>query len=1062
MDVSLILRQRRHEQSGGLPALRFLLAGIGLALFSVALVALVGVAALLTFYSTFARDLPSAEEIQQLSTQSFETTRLYDRTGRELLWEIVPPDTGLRSYVPLSEIPETLRNATIASEDKTFYTNLGGVNWEGFARAVLGELTGQDAGGGSSISQQLVRNVIMPFDERVDRSQVRKIKEIVLAIELSRQYPGIEGRNQILEWYLNNIFYGRMAYGVEAAAQTYFGKPVSELTLPEAAMLVPIGNSPAMNPIDAPEQAKRRQEIVLDLMAEQGYLTEEQVEAAKQTPLVVASTVKDMKTPHWVIYVRDRLIEQFGSNQVYGGGLQVVTTIDLNKQRMAETAAREHIAEIAEERNAHNAAVVILDAKRAEILAMVGSLDYEDDSIDGQVNMALSPRQPGSSFKPFTYVTGFMQGYTPATMLMDVRTSFPNDPHAPYVPENYSRRFSGPVLVRDALARSLNVPAVAMMHKVGLSNVLDTAHAMGISTLRRPISEYGLSLTLGGGEVRLLDMAYAFSVFGNNGQMRGVPVPAERQEPGFRKLDPVAVLSVTGPDGQVLYEYGQPFRQQVIEPQVAYLITDILSDNQARIAGFGPDNALELEERPAAAKTGSTNNFRDGWTVGYTPQYVVGVWVGNTGYEEMVNAPGARTAAPIWQRVMKELHNGLPVEPFTRPEGLVTAVVDGESGRLPTDASPWRKQEIFVEGTVPTESDDIHRIYRICRTSGKLATIDCPPSEVDEVVFSIYPPDAADWVREQEIPQPPTEYCDLHGASLTSADLSITSPKLFGGVGGIVPIEGNARVGGQQRYWLQVGRGMDPSEWIPVGPEHGHSVANGVLESWDTTGLEDGLYTLKLSAMTDAGLREFTTPVRLDNTPPEVAVINPNPDPERTEQITYVIGKDEWINIQVDAVDNQVMDRVEFYMDDELLGSATVAPYTLRWTLELLEPSVSFDLPAPVVESDGERTVRREVLRQEDQVVYRETIEHGGLITVTDIVRVTHDSGYTLTWSTGQQVIQYGDEYTETHAIYAIAYDAAGNETKSEPALAHVIPKERAKLEIPDAFLPTPSPEDEE
>jgi len=1058
MYVSLIWRQRRRERSGGLPALRFLLAGIGLALFSSALAVLVGAGALLAVYSTFARDLPSAEEIQQLSTQSFETTRLYDRTGKVLLWEIIPPDAGLRSYVPLGSIPESLRNATIASEDKTFYSsvaNWGSVNWMGFARAVWGELTGKDVGGGSSISQQLVRNVIMPFDERVDRSQVRKIKEIVLAIELSRQYPGIEGRNQILEWYLNNIFYGNMSYGVEAAAQTYFGKSVSELTLPEAAMLVPVGNSPALNPIDAPEQAKRRQEIVLDLMAEQGYITEEQAYAAKQTKLVIASNVKDMVAPHWVFYVRDRLIDQFGSDQVYKGGLQVITTIDLRKQAMAEAAAREHIAHIADEHNAHNAAVVILDAKTAEILAMVGSLDYEDAGIDGQVNMALSPRQPGSSFKPFTYATAFMQGYTPATMLMDVRTSFPNAPHPPYVPENYSRRFSGPVLVRDALARSLNVPAVAMMHKVGLRNVLDTAHAMGITTLRRPVSEYGLSLTLGGGEVRLLDMVYAFSVFDNNGQMRGVPVPAELQEPGFRKLDPVAVLRVTGPDGQVLYEFGQPFRQQVIQPQVAYLITDILSDNQARLPAFGANNALELEGRPAAAKTGSTNNFRDGWTVGYTPQYVVGVWVGNADYEEMVNAPGARTAAPIWQRVMTELHRGLPVEAFTRPEGLVTAVVDGVSGKLPTNASPWRKQEIFIEGTVPTETDDIHRVYRICRASGKLATIDCPPNEVDEVVFSVYPPDAADWVREQKIPQPPTEYCDLHGASLASADLSITSPKLFQGVSDVVLIEGNARVDGQQRYWLQVGEGMDPSQWLPVGPEHGHSVSNGVLEYWDTTGFTDGLYTLKLSAVGNAGLREFTLAVRLDNEPPEVEIINPTDDPSNPDDNVYVMGRDEWINIQVDAVDNQVMDRVEFYMDDELLGSSTVAPYTLGWTLKLLRPSVSFDLPAPIVETDGDRTVRKEVLHEDDQLIYRETIQQGGLITVTDIVSLTHASGYTLTWSTGLQVVQAGDAYTETHVIQAIGYDAAGNETKSKPVLVHVIPKERDKIVITEAALPT-------
>jgi len=1045
MYVSLIRRQRRHKASGGLPAFRLLLAGAGLLFFTAFLAIVGGAAAGLVMYSTFARDLPSPEEIQLRSTQSFETTRLYDRTGEVLLYEIVPPDTGWRTYVPLSDIPEDLRNATIASEDKTFYDNVanwGGVNWTGVARAVWGEITGEDAGGGSSITQQLVRNVLMPFDERVDRSQVRKIKEIVLSIELSRQYPGMEGRNQILEWYLNNIPYGNMAFGVEAAAQTYFGKSVSELSLAESAMLVPVGNSPALNPIDAPEEAKSRQEIVLDLMYLQGYITAEEAYAAKQEILIIAPDVKGMLVPHWVFYVRDRLITQFGSEAVYGGGLQVITTIDLETQAMAEDVARETVAGFNESLNANNAAVVVLDTKTAEILAMVGSLDYNDRSIDGQINMALSPRQPGSSFKPFTYAAAFMQGYTPATMLMDVRTSFSDWPNpAPYVPENYSRRFNGPILLRDALARSLNVPAVAMMNKVGIQSVLDTAHAMGISTLRS--ASYGLSLTLGGGEVRLLDMAYAFSVFANNGQMRGIPVPADRQEAGFRKLDPAAILQVTSSDGQVLYEYSQPYRQQVIQPEVAYLITDILSDDQARIPGFGANSALTLDGRPAGVKTGTTNNYHDGWAVGYTPQYVVGVWVGNTDYQAMENAPGARTAAPIWQRVMTNLHADLPVEAFERPAGLVTAVVDGVSGKLPTAASPWRKQEIFIEGTVPTEYDDIHRVYRICRASGKLATVDCPAEEVDEVVYSVYAPEAADWVREQEIPQPPTEYCDVHGASLANAELSITSPRQFSGVSGIVAIEGNARVGGQGSYSVQVGQGLYPSEWLPVGPEHGHTVENGMLELWDTTGL-NGLYTIKVTSVGGAGVHEHTVSVRVDNQPPAVVIIHP------TDNAVYSLEKDEWINIQLLVEDDQAMDRVEFYMNGELLGFSTVAPYTLRWTLALLRPSVNFDLAEPIIEVDGERIIRKEVVFEDGRQIYRETVQEGEEITVTEVTRASDGSGYV--WSTGQRVSQAGG-YTETHVIYVIAYDSAGNETKSEPVRVHVTPEER------DGGIPIIEPE---
>ena len=1048
-------------------ALRFALLVLGVVpLFMIGCIAAVA-GALYVVYYAYAQDLPSPEEVGRLSIETFETTRIYDRTGQHLLFEVIDPDTGRRTWVALSSIPEHLRNATIAMEDKTFYdetlwTNFAGINVEGVLRAAWGEIRGQYAGGGSSIPQQLVRNVIMTFEERMERSYLRKLKEMVLSIELTRRYPGVEGRDKILEWYLNNIFYGRYAYGVDGAARTYFDKSVEDLTLAEVAMIVPLGQMPGLNPIDRPEEAKDRQEIVLDQMYLQGYITAEEAWAAKQEPLVIAPPGFDIVAPHFALYVRDLLKETYGNDAIYWAGLQVITSIDLEVQEEVTEFAREHIHTYGPEHNARNAAVIVLDARTAEIKAMLGSLDYRDESIDGRVNMAISPRQPGSSFKPFTYATAFAQGYTPATMLLDVRTSFPDPPSpVPYVPENYSRRFHGPLLTRRAFACSYNVPAVAMLHRVGTMNVVDTAHMMGITTLNE--ARYGLSLTLGGGEVTLLDMAYGFSVFANGGTMLGEPVPSERFKPGYRRLDPVSILKVTDAKGKVLYEHKGPQRQEVIRPEVAFLITDILSDDQSRIWAFGTDSPLTLKDRPAAAKTGTTNDYHDGWTIGYTPQYVVGVWVGNADYSPMDKAPGVRAAGPIWQAMMEWLHDGLPVENFVRPPGIETAIVDGTSGKLPTEHSPWRMQEIFIKGTVPTEVDDVHRPFRICNRSGKLATVYCPPDEVEEVVFEIYPLKAEDWVREQEMPRPPKEYCDLHGPNLANSDVAIVTPRLFEIVREVVPVVGNAKPGGLQKHWLEYGEGMDPESWSRVGPEHGHRVDNNVLENWDTQDL-NGLYTLRLSVLDGGNLRQSPVQVLVDNISPTVKILLAELEPEKR---IFELDGDEWINIQVAAEDNVSMDRVEFYLDDQPLGFTTVAPYTLRWTLAMSDvtPIYDFAPPTPVemmvgeeiIETEvittgesiiythlvqrGEEIIKTEVITTEESAVYTHSIQRGETITMTQVISSPEGLSYVMTWPTGRAIISDTIGYTETHAIHVVAFDTAGNEMESDPVTVYVIHK---------------------
>jgi len=859
----------------------------------------------------------------EASARAFETTKIYDRTGKVLLYEVIDPAAGDRTWVPLERIPLVLRQATIAIEDRSFYENPG-INPRGLLRALWVNLRGggEMIQGGSSITQQLVKNTLIDPQERYQRSYSRKLKEILLALELSRRYT----KDQILEMYLNTNFYGNLAYGVEAAAQIYFGKHVWELNLAEAAMLAAIPQFPTLNPIDAPEAAKRRQEVVLEAMVKEGYITPEEAAAAKATPIQIRRRPAerfDIKAPHFSIYVRRWLEERFGADRVNRGGLRVYTTLDWDLQRYAEETVRRHIAKLkAEGRNVHNGALVAIRPRTGEILAMVGSADYWDETIDGRFNVAVDGlRQPGSAFKPFTYAALLSQGVPASHLFWDVPKTFDQGPgQPPYAPENYDRKFHGPQRMRLALARSYNIPAVEALQMAGIANVIRLAHRMGITTLDKGLDYYGLALTLGGGEVRLIDMVYAFSVFANNGFMAGVPVPEERRRPGYRELDPVPVLRVETADGKVLWEYRRPEVQAIFDPRVAYLITSILSDNAARWEAFGRGNVLELS-RPAAVKTGTTNDFVDNWTIGYTPQLAVGVWVGNTDNTPMKNVSGIAGAAPIWHDVMEYAHRDLPVEPFPRPPGLVERTICAISGKRPGPYCPTVR-ELFIPGTEPQEVCDLHQAFRINRETGKLATAATPPDKVEERVFLVVPPEALGWAREAGIPQPPTEY-DTQFAQ-PAGDVAILHPPPYAYVRGIVPLIGNAR-GDVAFYRVAVGAGLNPTQWIPIGPEHGNPVDNGLLENWDTAGFADGLYTLQLTVVRhDDSVHTAVVPVTVDHTPPAVRVVYPR------EGERYALA-DEWISVNTEVSDNYAMDRVEFYADGQPFAVRDTPPFNAKW-----------------------------------------------------------------------------------------------------------------------------------
>ncbi|HUW14108.1 MAG TPA: transglycosylase domain-containing protein [Anaerolineae bacterium] len=1027
-----------------------------ISLLTVGLLVVLGVGSVAGVYAYFAKDLPDAGAIETEQV-SFETVRIWDRTGQHLLYEAIDPRPyrGDRTYVPLDQISRYLRDATVALEDRSFYENMG-FNPRGLLRAQLQNMQGGQIQGGSSITQQLVKNVLIEREERSQRLYSRKIKEVILAVEITRRYP----KDQILEWYVNSNFYGNFAVGIEAAARIYFDKPSSDLSLAEAAMLAALPQYPGLNPIDNPEPAKDRQRVALQAMADAGYISQEEAHAAFLEPLQVREQALErfdnLSAPHFALFVLDWLKDTYNTSDdpyfIWREGLQVYTTLDLDLQTQTECIVRSHVAHLRHEEppddpaclprdpipqlesrqnvdhNISNGAAVAIRPRTGEVLALVGSLDYNNTDIDGQVNVALSERQPGSSFKPFTYLTAFSKGYSPATMVLDVPMGFPDPETGIYAPENYDRRVHGAMQLRQALQNSYNIPAVWLMDQVGVKTVVETAHHMGIDTLTKDY--YGLSLTLGGGEVQLIDMAYAFSVFANMGTMAGQPVPPERQRPGYRNLDPVSVLQIVDRNGDVVYRYETPEVQEVLTPNLAYLMLNVLTDTDER-GSFGSfAEYLTLPGRTVGAKTGTTNDWRDAWTIGFTPQLAVGVWVGNSDNEPMNRVAGSIGAAPIFHDVMAYAHRDLPVERWTEPPGLQWEDVCYPSGLLPTEDCPRTVREIFLYGNAPTTHDTVYQPFEINRENGRLATSFTPPELKERRVYAIYPPIADDWVREAGIEQPPRQWDDSHGPSSFDPETAIIEPGAYSFVRGVVPVIGNARAGDFQNYRLEFGPGLNPPSWSHLGGDHGNQVGEGGLELWDVSAL-DGLYTLQLTVNRGGGPRTASVQVTIDNISPTVTLLHPE------DGAVYVMEDDEWVRVSAEASDSWAMDRVEYYLDGELLGSTTVAPYSYKWTI-----AMSDTIPVPGT-----------IISETRVITNPDGIAELGEVRVSEVITGT-DGRLTWWFENGRTIISDTLGYTETHIIQVKAYDAAGNVSESEELRIFVMHEEKDE-EQAVAMLPS-------
>ncbi len=687
-------RARRRQSSLTILGRVAAAAGLVLALFTFLGASVVAAGSYLG-WSALTADLPSPE---QFEAPDFQTTKIYDRNW-VLLSEITDPTTGWRTAISYEELMDHIRqqqndptkphrawivDATIAAEDATFWTNPG-VEPRAILRSLVFNLTGEATSGASTITQQLVRN-LYPEAIGTERTLRRKIREAIMAVRFTQHYS----KQEILMMYLNNVYYGNRAYGIDAAAQAYFNKFAWELTLAEASMLAGLPQAPSVyDPTKNFELAKQRQRYVLDRMVELGMITEEEADAAFAEPLYPQSREgRHNHAPHFVNFVIDYLEQKYGPAAVYRGGLMVRTTLDLSAQQAAEEIVKRRIEQLAPYR-VNNGALVAMLPWSGEIIAMVGSADFYNDAIDGQFNVAVAERQPGSAIKPITYLTAFEKaGWYPGTVVFDYAKEWNIPGFGRYTPRNATGQHFGAITVREALGNSLNIPALQAIEVVGVPAMIDMAHRLGIKTgFWRDPSFYGLSITLGGGEVSLLELTNAYATIANNGK--------------YVPYNPV--LEIIAPGNNRIYQLDRATvlaqAPQVVRAEYAYLITHILSDNQARTLIFGRNNPLvlpELNNRPVAAKTGTSEDARDLWTVGYTTDLVVGVWVGNTDNSPSRGLDGISSAALIWHDFMVKVHQDerlaqsllgpdgqpLPIE-FSRPPGVVEVQVCAATGKRP-------------------------------------------------------------------------------------------------------------------------------------------------------------------------------------------------------------------------------------------------------------------------------------------------------------------------------------------------------------------------------------------
>lgn len=784
-----------------------------------------GVIGIIVLFAIVSRDLPDPNNLNARFLE--QSTKIFDREGKMVLYEIHGEQK--RTVVKFANVPDAVKQATIAAEDRDFY-NHKGYDLRGIARSIFSNVThlSPTGQGGSTITQQLIKNTILTRE----KSYARKIKELILAYQLEKRFT----KDEILSLYLNEIPYGSNAYGIEAASQTFFGVSSKDLDLAQGALLAGLPRAPTYySPFgDHKEALIARQHVILDSMASMGYVTSAQADAAKQQKLVYKSGRQQIVAPHFVMYVKELLTEKYGDAAVEQGGLKVITTLDLKHQQAAEDAIAQYADKNQKQYKATNAALTSLDPKTGQILAMVGSRDYFDLENDGNVNVATRPRQPGSSFKPTVYSTAFDRGYTPDTVVFDVVTNFGNNNGKPYIPHNYDNKEHGAVTLRKALAGSLNIPAVKVLYLAGINNVLDMADRLGYSTLRER-SRFGLSLVLGGGEVKLLDHVSAFATFSQEGTRHPV----------------TPFLRIEDKSGKIVESYKKQ-ESKAMNVEVARKLISILTDNDARSFIFGSRSPLILPGRTVAAKTGTTNDYRDGWTLGFTPSLAAGVWVGNNDFTPMTRgADGVVVAAPIWHAYMQKALAGTKAESFTAPkpdpvdkpmmngrfENVVTLPVDTGTGKvIPESCRSTYPQQYVTE----KKFKEVHTILYYIDKNDPRGVVNADPTKDSQ--FAAWEAAVQKWTKGKkgyvDIKNLPEESCTLR-ENTQPPTVSISAPSPDATLTDATNVFSATASGGAA---------IASVDFYLDGTKIGSASASPFSVSYTNTGFENGSHTLRVVA----------------------------------------------------------------------------------------------------------------------------------------------------------------------------------------------------------------------
>jgi penicillin-binding protein 1C len=893
-----------------------LLRGLIISLFVLVTVGVILAAVGIYEYYSIAATLPSVSGLQQRAAQ-FESTYILDRNG-DILYQINDPNAGKRTYIPFSDISPYLVAATLSTEDKDFYTH-GGFDPLAIVRAFWQNITsGETVSGASTITQQLARALLFTPEERDQRTYLRKVREAILATEIERRYT----KDQILELYLNEIYYGNLSYGVEAASETYFAIHASQLTLAEAAFLAGLPQAPSVYDIYTNRDVtmSRFQDVMMGMLA---LSTERHCISVNKNssqvcvdPTIAASAMQDiqdrtftpptnnMRYPHWVEYIRTLLEDRFDAQTIYRSGFTVYTTLDPNLEDAAQQAVTTQVAALAD-KHVTDGALVAIKPSTGEILAMVGSPDFNNEANAGQINMAVSPtRQPGSSIKPFTYLAAFEKGWTPATLIWDVPSEFPpsglaNDPNPPYIPNNFDHKFHGPLTVREALANSYNIPAVKTLEFIGVygdGGLIQMAERVGITSLTR--NDYGLSLTLGGGEVSLLEMTGGYAVIANGGL----------------KIPPIAISKIVDYQGNVVYQYQPPAGDQVLSPDHTFLMSSILSDNAARTPMYGPNSIINLPFQ-VAVKTGTSNDSRDNWTLGYTPDLAVGVWVGNADYTPMENTTGITGAGPIWANFMtyaiNSLTGGNPT-PFVRPDTIEVHTICTASGAQPSSWCPSQRDEYFASGQPPlNQNSDLWRQVQLDTWTNLTSSPDCADFTTERMTINVFDSGARQWISQDKQGQQWARdmgFQDIFFIPDRDCSASDPHPQLqFSGLQDGQTITQNlldiniiASASGNFQSWrLDWGAGNDPGTWTTlVGDSTSQVPSSSNIATLDLTGIQSPTITLRLHIQADnGGYAEKIIHLNLDlptptPTPTETLIpastATPSPLPTLTPTLTQL------------------------------------------------------------------------------------------------------------------------------------------------------------------------------